>query len=218
MQDIIWPSPEAGGISSPYYTPAWSDWIIIEAKRRTICTLFLFDRIYHIRRGLTPFSCVMLGEMPLPAVRSVWEATDEAVWADELVLMLKETAAAARSSRGGRSDPPTPTQSAAPSPDSFQYQHQREAIASAIAKDDCPLRMLEPLPKPAPPGSLEAEREWVRLKDLWADEPKMTPWYAGIDALGSAIMADTVMGRRREMFDGMQITPWASPMCVDNGK
>ncbi|KAI5782515.1 hypothetical protein FPQ18DRAFT_267421 [Pyronema domesticum] len=35
--------------------------------------------------------------------------------------------------------------------------------------------------------------EWVTLKELWEGSPRMGVWYAGIDALGTAMMADSVV-------------------------
>lgn len=43
------------------------------------------------------------------------------------------------------------------------------------------------------PGWTGAPGDWVTLQELWDGGPRMQAWYAGIDALGTAMMADAVV-------------------------
>jgi len=45
------------------------------------------------------------------------------------------------------------------------------------------------------------KREWLRLQDLWEGNERMAVWYEGIDSLGSAVMADSVV---RMLAEGMK--------------
>jgi len=115
--------------------PDWNQWVLAETKRRTMSALFTFDRLFHIQAGLRPFDCDGLGKMPLPCVRSVWEAPTKAAWEERYV---------------------------------------------AIRTDLAPFTSVEN-------GSM------LTLQDLWDGSEGMSVWYAEMDALGSAIMADSVI-------------------------
>lgn len=89
--------------------------------------------MYRYRRGLPPYSCDDMGNVQLPASRSVWEAQSEPQWRAE----------------------------------------------SAAVR--------------AGPGWTNSPGNWVTLQELWDGSPRMQIWYAGIDALGTALMADAVV-------------------------
>jgi hypothetical protein len=43
------------------------------------------------------------------------------------------------------------------------------------------------------PGWTGGPQEWVTLRELWDESSRMGAWYVGIDALGTAMMADAVV-------------------------
>lgn len=124
--------PETGPL--PDTASSWDTWLFIESKRRTFITVFLLDRLFHYRNGLSPLLCDGLGAVLLPAARKVWEADTAEEWDEEM-----------------------------------------ENIRCF------------------PGWEGRCKGDWVTLSELWEGSPRMGAWYAGMDALSSAMMADAIV-------------------------
>ena len=57
--------------------PAWSSWVLAEAKRRTLFTMYLFDNILCAEDGLPTFISKEVSGLPAPASKRLWEAVSE---------------------------------------------------------------------------------------------------------------------------------------------
>ena len=57
--------------------PAWSSWVLAEAKRRTLYTMYLFDNILCAEDGLPNFISKEVSRLPAPASKRLWEAGSE---------------------------------------------------------------------------------------------------------------------------------------------
>ncbi|KAJ7058274.1 hypothetical protein C8F01DRAFT_1305790, partial [Mycena amicta] len=65
--------PNGSGLS-------WQAWITAEAKRRTVYTMYMFDNVYSFTKGTASYIATELGQLPLPACKTLWEARTEAAW------------------------------------------------------------------------------------------------------------------------------------------
>jgi hypothetical protein len=72
--DLISPAETA------HSRPAWEEWIIISAKRRTLMSLYCFEWIYAMLNGLPTYPCTELGFMPAPAGKLLWGARTKGDW------------------------------------------------------------------------------------------------------------------------------------------
>jgi len=124
--------PETGPL--PDNASSWDTWLFIESKRRTFVTVFLLDRLFHYRNGLSPPVCDGVGCVQLPASRNVWEANSAEEWGE------------------------------------------------AMENVRC-----------SPGWEGRNRGDWVTLSELWEGSPRMGVWYAGMDALSSAMMADAIV-------------------------
>lgn len=57
--------------------PAWSSWVLAEAKRRTLFTMYLFDNILCAEDGLPTFISKEVSGLPASASKRLWEAVSE---------------------------------------------------------------------------------------------------------------------------------------------
>ncbi|KAL7621468.1 hypothetical protein AAE478_008791 [Parahypoxylon ruwenzoriense] len=60
--------------------PGWEAWIVAEAKRRTIFTMYLFDSVLSVQDGLPTFLGTELQGLLAPASKSLWQAQDRYEW------------------------------------------------------------------------------------------------------------------------------------------
>jgi hypothetical protein len=60
--------------------PKWEAWIVAEAKRRTLCIMYLFDNVLSINDGLPTFLATELSMLPTPGSKSLWRASDRNEW------------------------------------------------------------------------------------------------------------------------------------------
>ena len=60
--------------------PDWESWIIASTKRRALYTMYLFDNIFCSLNGLPTFLGEELESLPAPASKTLWEASNRAVW------------------------------------------------------------------------------------------------------------------------------------------
>ena len=61
--------------------PRWSDWVLMESKRRTVTLLFIIHLLFDINPGQRAKALGGLSQLPLPAYKSVWQAGTETEWA-----------------------------------------------------------------------------------------------------------------------------------------
>lgn len=70
--------------------PRWEEWIVAEAKRRTLYVMYLFDSILSTREGLPTFLGSELRGLPAPANRLLWQATTRYEWEREYNIHMAE--------------------------------------------------------------------------------------------------------------------------------
>lgn len=70
--------------------PDWESWIVADAKRRTLYTLYLFDNIFCAENGLPTYLGLELEGLPAPARKSLWEASHRNQWEDTYTKHLTE--------------------------------------------------------------------------------------------------------------------------------
>ena len=60
--------------------PAFTSWIVAEAKRRTLYTMYLFDNLLCVTDNMPVFIGTELRGLPAPASKYLWRATSEEEW------------------------------------------------------------------------------------------------------------------------------------------
>lgn len=60
--------------------PRWESWVVAEAKRRTLYTMYLFDSVLATQEGLPTFFGTELQGLPAPAGKGLWEAKAQRDW------------------------------------------------------------------------------------------------------------------------------------------
>lgn len=60
--------------------PRWESWIVAEAKRRTLYTMYLFDSVLATLEGMPTFFGTELQGLLAPAGKSLWEAKAQRDW------------------------------------------------------------------------------------------------------------------------------------------
>ena len=60
--------------------PPWEAWILAEAKRRTLYTMYLFDSVLSARDGLPTMLGTELTGLPAPCSRFLWRALTRPQW------------------------------------------------------------------------------------------------------------------------------------------
>ncbi|KAM0485481.1 hypothetical protein ACHAPX_001468 [Trichoderma viride] len=72
--------------------PKWESWIIAEAKRRTLYTMYLFDSVLSSEDGLPTFLGTELEGLPAAANRDLWVAQTRRDWEASYNMHLAEWA------------------------------------------------------------------------------------------------------------------------------
>ncbi|KAI1372494.1 hypothetical protein F4677DRAFT_264015 [Hypoxylon crocopeplum] len=70
--------------------PRWEAWIVAEAKRRTLYTMYLFDSVLSAQDGLPTFLGTELQGLPAPANKSLWSAQSRHGWATAYNVYLAD--------------------------------------------------------------------------------------------------------------------------------
>lgn len=70
--------------------PRWEEWIIAEAKRRTLFVMYLFDSILSTQEGLPTFLGTELRGLPAPANKLLWQARSRYEWEREYNIHMAE--------------------------------------------------------------------------------------------------------------------------------
>ncbi|KAF2140823.1 uncharacterized protein K452DRAFT_351588 [Aplosporella prunicola CBS 121167] len=83
LQDMACEVSRRGLVSTAelnHSRPQWESWIVAEAKRRSIYTMYLFDSLLCARDGLPTFLGTELRGVPAPGSKELWQATDRGAW------------------------------------------------------------------------------------------------------------------------------------------
>lgn len=60
--------------------PRWEEWIVAEAKRRTLYMMYLFDSVVSTRENVPTYLGTELRGLPAPAAGTIWEAGTRSDW------------------------------------------------------------------------------------------------------------------------------------------
>ncbi|KAF8169204.1 hypothetical protein K438DRAFT_1855850 [Mycena galopus ATCC 62051] len=78
-------SPDAGP------PPAdWDSWILGEAKRRTLYTMYIFDHVFNDAQNATSYVGTELGHLALPSSKALWAAATQDDWKAEYERFVAE--------------------------------------------------------------------------------------------------------------------------------
>lgn len=70
--------------------PRWEPWIVAEAKRRTLYTMYLFDSVLSTQDGIPTFFGTELQGLPAPSSKALWEAQSRHDWETVYNIYLVE--------------------------------------------------------------------------------------------------------------------------------
>ncbi|KAJ7468697.1 hypothetical protein FB451DRAFT_1257030 [Mycena latifolia] len=70
--------------------PAWEAWIMMEAKRRTLYAMYMFDNVFNFSQHTASYIATELGHLPNPSSRSLWAAATKDEWEIEYGRYLAE--------------------------------------------------------------------------------------------------------------------------------
>ncbi|KAM3578635.1 type 1 serine/threonine-protein phosphatase catalytic subunit glc7 [Umbelopsis sp. WA50703] len=70
--------------------PRWEEWIVTEAKRRTLFVMYLFDSTLSTQMRLPTFLATELQGLPAPASKLLWQATTRYEWEREYNIHMAE--------------------------------------------------------------------------------------------------------------------------------
>ncbi|KAI3331411.1 hypothetical protein F4824DRAFT_296160 [Ustulina deusta] len=83
LQELACASAQRGlvcEVEQQWLRPKWESWIVAEASRRTLYTMYLFDGILSAHDGLPTFIGTELIGLPAPASRTLWRAQTRLDW------------------------------------------------------------------------------------------------------------------------------------------
>jgi hypothetical protein len=70
--------------------PRWEPWIVAEAKRRTLYTMYLFDSVLSAHDDLPTFLGTELQGLPAPSNKALWESQSRHSWETVYNMYLAE--------------------------------------------------------------------------------------------------------------------------------
>ncbi|PMD38538.1 hypothetical protein L207DRAFT_635865 [Hyaloscypha variabilis F] len=80
MADTLRPSGWLCTEDIPHELPAWEEWVQAESLRRTAVILVLIIHIFNIEHAPGLPQCGGLAQVPLPCSKTLWQASDRALW------------------------------------------------------------------------------------------------------------------------------------------
>lgn len=83
LQEIACASAKRGLVceaEQQWLRPRWESWIVAEANRRTLYTMYLFDGVLSAHDGLPTFVGTELKGLPAPASHTLWRAGTRLEW------------------------------------------------------------------------------------------------------------------------------------------
>jgi hypothetical protein len=93
LQDLAWMTTRQGIVSvaeQQHARPKWEEWIVTEAKRRTLYVMYLFDDVISKQEGIPTFLGVELVGLPAPGSKSLWTANARHEWQKRYNLHLAD--------------------------------------------------------------------------------------------------------------------------------
>lgn len=70
--------------------PEWGAWIVAEAKRRTLYTMYLLDSLLSTQDGLPTYIGIELTGLPAPAGSNLWQAQNQHEWEVAYTIHMAE--------------------------------------------------------------------------------------------------------------------------------
>lgn len=70
--------------------PRWEEWIVAEAKRRTLYVMYLFDSVLSAHEGFPTFLGTELQGLPAPANTLLWQARCRYDWEKEYNMYMAQ--------------------------------------------------------------------------------------------------------------------------------
>lgn len=70
--------------------PRWEEWIITEAKRRTLYVMYLLDNVLSNQENLPTYLGTELRGLPAPSNKTLWQAQSRSTWEKEYNVLLAE--------------------------------------------------------------------------------------------------------------------------------
>ncbi|KAI1156785.1 hypothetical protein F4825DRAFT_219597 [Nemania diffusa] len=83
LQELACASAKSGLVceaEQQWLRPRWESWIVAEANRRTLYTMYLFDGILSAHDGIPVFVGTELHGLPAPASQTLWRAQTRLDW------------------------------------------------------------------------------------------------------------------------------------------
>ncbi|KAJ6784763.1 hypothetical protein PWT90_05723 [Aphanocladium album] len=70
--------------------PRWEEWIVAEAKRRTLYVMYLLDNVLSDQENLPTYLGTELRGLPAPSNKALWQAPTRAAWEKDYNVFLAE--------------------------------------------------------------------------------------------------------------------------------
>ena len=83
LQDLAWMTTRQGIVcvaEQQHVRPKWEEWIVTEAKRRTLYVMYMFDEVISKQEGIPTFLGVELVGLPAPSSKTLWTASVRQEW------------------------------------------------------------------------------------------------------------------------------------------
>jgi hypothetical protein len=93
LQDLAWMTTRQGIVcvaEQQHVRPKWEEWIVTEAKRRTLYVMYMFDEVISKQEGIPTFLGVELVGLPAPGSKSLWSADARQEWQKKYNLHLAD--------------------------------------------------------------------------------------------------------------------------------
>lgn len=93
LQDLAWMTTRQGIVCAAeqqHTRPKWEEWIVVEAKRRTLYVMYMFDDVVSKQEGIPTFLGVELVGLPAPESKSLWTANVRQEWVKRYNLHLAD--------------------------------------------------------------------------------------------------------------------------------
>jgi hypothetical protein len=93
LQDLAWMTTRQGIVcvaEQQHVRPKWEEWIVTEAKRRTLYVMYMFDEVISKQEGIPTFLGVELVGLPASGSKSLWTADARQEWQKRYNLHLAD--------------------------------------------------------------------------------------------------------------------------------
>ncbi|KAL3472964.1 hypothetical protein BJX99DRAFT_234470 [Aspergillus californicus] len=93
LQELACSSSRRGLVctaNAAHTRPRWEEWIVAEAKLRTLYVMYLFDSVLSDHENLPTFLGIELRGLPAPSNKSLWQAWSRSDWEKDYNVLLAE--------------------------------------------------------------------------------------------------------------------------------